>query len=278
MVAVVSVVAVAAAALWFASQREANHGGVVDAPDAAVRAVERAQSVSANAAHRKSDTASNVLAAQLRAALAEGRPIGVLLAEWMPHAGDDPALSMKLATELLECTALPANDEEFMARQPKLAPSERNRAADDLNRRAAICESVDNAEQARYDLVRAAALAGDVSAQTSYDFFAGPYVRSEASMARDGIREEYKRDVVRFAKAALASGSRSAYLNAHEVFSSDLLGHKDAVAAYAYLLKATESISPAITEKMRAEASGSLSAEQLAQAQRMAAGLKSPVD
>lgn len=278
MVAVMSVVAVAAAALWFASQRKANHGGVVDAPDAAVRAMERPQSVSANAVHRKSDTASNVLAAQLRAALAEGRPIGVLLAEWMPHAGDDPALSMKLATELLECTALPANDEEFMARQPKLAPSERNRAADDLNRRAAICESVENAEQARYDLVRAAALAGDAGAQTSYAFFAGPYVHSEASMARDGIREEYKRDVARFAQAALASGSRSAYLNAHEVFSSDLLGHKDAVAAYAYLLKATESISPAIAEKMRAKASGSLSAEQLAQAQRMAAGLKSPVD
>ena len=41
MVAVVSVVAVAAAALWFASQREANHGGVVDASGAAVRAMER---------------------------------------------------------------------------------------------------------------------------------------------------------------------------------------------------------------------------------------------
>lgn len=218
------------------------------------------------------------MALRLRAALAEGRPVAALLAEWLPHAGDDPALSMKLATELLECTALPANDEDFMARQPRLAPADRARAADDLNRRAAICESVGNPEQARYDLVRAAALAGDVGAQTNYAFHAGAYVRSEASMARDGIREEYKRDVARFAKAALASGSRSAYLNAHDVFSSNLLGHKDAVAAYAYLLKGTEGVSPALADRMRARAAASMSVEQLAQAQRMAAGLKSPVD
>lgn len=214
----------------------------------------------------------SVLAVRLRAALADGQPIASILAEWIPHAGEDPGLSMALARELLECTALPSNDEEFMAGDPaaKASPAARAAAAADLNRRAAVCDGLGNTEQERYDLVRAAASAGDLQAQIGYTFFAGPYVRSEASMARDGIREQYKRDAVRFADSALASKTREAYKNAYEIHSSDLMGAKDPVAAYAYLLLATEGFSPALVSRMRAEASASMTTAQLQQAQRMA--------
>lgn len=223
--------------------------------------------------------ASRTLAVQLRAALDHGRPIASLLQEWLPHAGDDPGLSMALAQEMLECTALPANDEEFMARDPaKVAPAARDMAADDLNRRAAICDGLGNTEQARYDLVRAAASAGNLQAQLGYSFFAGPYVRSETSMVRDGIREQYKRDVVRYGQAALASRTRAAYQNAYEIHSSEVMGARDPVAAYAYLLVATQGFTPALVSRLQSEASSGMTPAQLQQANQMAAGLGSPVD
>ncbi len=216
------------------------------------------------------------IAARLRSALADGQPISDLLEAWLPHAGEDSALDRKLALELLECSALVPNEEHFIDRDAaRMTNAQKDTTARDLNRRAGVCDGIDDEtrKQYQFDLITAAANAGDVDAQTSYLFFAGPYVRSDRSMVRDGIRETFKHDAVRFAQAALATHSRAAYGNAYAIQSSDLYGAHDPVAAYAYLLKTTEGLNPALTSRLESAAGAGMTADQLDQARRLASRL-----
>jgi len=217
----------------------------------------------------------------LRSALADGQPISDLLEAWLPHAGEDSALDRKLALELMECSALVPNEEHFIERDAaRMTNAQKDTTARDPNRRAGVCDGIDDEtrKQYQFDLITAAANAGDVDAQTSYLLYAGPYVRSDRSMVRDGIRETFKHDAVRFAQAALASHSRAAYDNAYQIRASDLYGARDPVAAYAYLLKVTEGVSPALSAELKAKAAVGMTVDQLAQAQRLAHQLPMATD
>lgn len=268
----ISILALAAGAGWLAWRM----GTPDSAPGTPARAVTTAQDRGTARSPRSAPapTAAGLsLAARLRDALSHGGTIAALLKDWLPHAGEDPTLSMRLATELLECEALAPNEEDFIAHgAAAMSNAEKAEVARDLNRRSSLCDDIDPEarDQLKYDLVTAAANAGSENAQTGYTFFAGPYIRSERSMVRDGIRETYKRDAVRFAQAALASHSRAAYDNAYRIHASDLYGARDPVAAYAYLLKATEGVHPALAAQLKANAAAGMTVDQLAQAQRMA--------
>ncbi|AWH54701.1 hypothetical protein C1924_16695 [Stenotrophomonas sp. ESTM1D_MKCIP4_1] len=215
------------------------------------------------------------LASRLRALRAAGEPIAQDLPHWQRVAGRDAKTTLWLLMQLQDCAHQADIEADFVRRADRMPIGERDAVATQLNTTDRFCAGIDDPARWQFDLVSAAARSGDARARAQYRFYGQGYASTLAARA-DGTWDTFKDKVVEYAQAGLAAPSDSSYLEAFHVFASDDFGVRDPVKATAYLIRATESFSPALLESMLAANLPDLNDAQRAQAQAMAQGLAQP--